>query len=160
MTKQEAITILTNHNKWRRGDKEGQANPTQLGIAIDTAIELLSEMPQQQIEQSCDNYEHKQPYEPYFGWCDVEGCNSEGSSGGCSWRETGYWTTCMQHGIEYRGGKPCPPMKQSAIDREKRRDANGYLQEKSCDNCYHRLHDLEGCKGCDFNYSNWKPQTK
>lgn len=65
--------------------------------------------------------------EPYFGWCDVEGCDQEGESGGMCWRDTGYWTVCGKHADEYRAGKPQPPMKQAAIDREGTRDANGWL---------------------------------
>jgi len=67
-------------------------------------------------------------YEPYFGWCDVDGCENEGSSGGMAWRESGYWTVCMDHGSAFRNGKPQPKMKQSAIDRENSRDKKtGYL---------------------------------
>lgn len=69
--------------------------------------------------------------EPYFGWCDVDGCENEGASGGNSWRETGYWTTCYKHSAESREGKPQPKMKQPAIDREASRDANGYLPAPS-----------------------------
>jgi hypothetical protein len=36
----EAITILEEHNKWRRGDEEIQMeNPTKLGVAIDVILE-------------------------------------------------------------------------------------------------------------------------
>lgn len=67
-------------------------------------------------------------YEPYFGWCDVEGCENEGCSGGNAWRETGHWIVCTQHAGEYRAGKPQPEMKQNAIDRENSRDkTTGYL---------------------------------
>jgi hypothetical protein len=65
--------------------------------------------------------------EPYFGWCNVEGCEREGANGGNCWRDTGYWTVCSKHAQEYREGKPQPPMKQWAIDREKRRGADGVL---------------------------------
>lgn len=61
-------------------------------------------------------------YEPYFGWCDVEGCDREGCSGGNAWRETGYWTVCPVHAEDCRKGLPQPKMKQSAIDRENSRD--------------------------------------
>lgn len=66
-------------------------------------------------------------YEPYFGWCNVEGCDREGANGGVCWRETGYWTVCSKHSQEYRDGKPQPKMKQFAIDREKRRGTDGVL---------------------------------
>ena len=39
MTLPEAIQILKTHNVWRRGAETGQANPTQLGIAIDTVVD-------------------------------------------------------------------------------------------------------------------------
>lgn len=54
----------------------------------------------------------EEEYEPYFGWCNVEGCEREGANGGGCWRETGYWTVCSKHSQEYREGKPQPPMKQ------------------------------------------------
>ena len=66
--------------------------------------------------------------EPYFGWCDVEGCDNEGCSGGNAWRETGYWTVCYKHSDEFRHNISQPRMKQSAIDRESRRGADGVLQ--------------------------------
>lgn len=66
--------------------------------------------------------------EPYFGWCDVEGCENEGCSGGFAWRETGYWTVCSKHADEYRKGKSQPKMKQNAIDKENSRDkVTGWL---------------------------------
>ena len=61
-------------------------------------------------------------YEPYFGWCDVEGCNEKGCSGGNAWRDTGYWTVCYKHADEHRKGKLQPKMKQKSIDRETSRD--------------------------------------
>jgi hypothetical protein len=69
----------------------------------------------------------EEEYEPYFGWCDVEGCENEGANDGGCWRETGYWTVCSKHSSKYRAGEPQPPMKQKAIDREKRRGADGVL---------------------------------
>lgn len=65
--------------------------------------------------------------EPYFGWCNVDGCENEGSSGGIAWRETGYWTVCYKHSADYRAGKPQPKMKQKYIDREKSRLPDGTL---------------------------------
>lgn len=64
----------------------------------------------------------EQEYEPYFGWCDVDGCDGEGCSGGAAWEETGYWTVCSKHSNDWRGGKPQPKMKQKAINRENSRD--------------------------------------
>lgn len=67
--------------------------------------------------------------EPYFGWCDVDGCEQEGCSGGNAWSNTGYWTVCRKHSQDNRDGKPQPKMKQVAIDREKGRDPEtGYLK--------------------------------
>ena len=68
--------------------------------------------------------------EPYFGWCDVDGCDKEGCSGGNAWRKSGYWTVCYKHSSDFRNGLPQPKMKQSAIDREASRDENGYLPAK------------------------------
>ena len=68
--------------------------------------------------------------EPYFGWCDVEGCKNEGASGGYYWRETGYWTICSKHGDMARAKEPQPKMKRTAIHREKTRDKKtGFLPE-------------------------------
>ena len=40
MTKQQAIKILKDHNKWRRGDENYEmAQPKELGQAIDLIIE-------------------------------------------------------------------------------------------------------------------------
>lgn len=66
-------------------------------------------------------------YEPYFGWCNVEGCDNEAANGGGCWRETGYWTVCSKHARMHREGKPQPKMKQSAIDREKTRGEDGII---------------------------------
>jgi hypothetical protein len=66
-------------------------------------------------------------YEPYFGWCNVEGCENEGANGGCCWRETGYWTVCSKHASEYRAGKPQPKMQQKYIDKEATRLPDGTL---------------------------------
>jgi len=65
---------------------------------------------------------------PYFDWCDVYGCNSEGCSGGNAWRDTGYWTVCSKHSQSYRNGDKQPRMKILAIDRENSRDKiTGFL---------------------------------
>jgi hypothetical protein len=69
-----------------------------------------------------------EPESEEIAQCDVEGCKSNVSSGGCAWEETGYWSVCSQHAGESRNGKPQPKMKQSAIDRENSRDkTTGYL---------------------------------
>jgi len=40
MTLQEAVTILENHNKWRRGDGTLEmAEPKDLGMAIELIVE-------------------------------------------------------------------------------------------------------------------------
>lgn len=95
----------------------------------------------QELEQKIDSFllEAKvsgdfgeQEYEPYFGWCDVEGCENEGCSGGNAWRDMGYWTVCYKHADDYRKNKPMPKMKQKAIDRENSRDKiTGYLPSVS-----------------------------
>ena len=69
-------------------------------------------------------------YEPYFGWCDVDGCENEGCSGGNAWRKTGYWTVCYKHADDFRKGLEQPKMKQTAIKREnKRNKKTGYLSQ-------------------------------
>jgi len=68
-------------------------------------------------------------YEPYFGWCDVDGCENEGCSGGNAWRDSGYWTVCYKHSADYRKGLDQPKMKQISIERESKRDKKtGYLK--------------------------------
>ena len=66
-------------------------------------------------------------YEPYFGWCNVEGCENEGANGGNCWPETGYWTVCSKHAAEYRAGQPQPKMQQKYIDKEATRLPDGTL---------------------------------
>ena len=86
-------------------------------ISLESRISLYEEATRRNEEQ--DN-------EPYFGWCDVEGCENEGCRGGGTW--VGYWTVCSDHSDDYRKGKPQPKMKQKAIDRENSRDPKtGYL---------------------------------
>jgi len=70
-----------------------------------------------------------EPEEPYFGWCDVDGCDNEAVSGGNAWRNTGFWKVCDKHSTEHREGKPQPKMKQKSIEREQSRDSNGYLTQ-------------------------------
>lgn len=66
--------------------------------------------------------------EPYFGWCDVNGCKNAGCNGGGCWRDTGYWTVCSEHSTAYSNGESQPKMSQVAIKREKGRDIiTGYL---------------------------------
>ena len=70
----------------------------------------------------------KELSEPYFGWCDVEGCDKEGCSGGNAWRDSGYWTVCSQHAQDYRDKKPQPKMKKASVKKESLRDKKtGYL---------------------------------
>lgn len=56
MTFSEAKEILDRHNKWRRDNhvpnKYEMVNPTELGIAIETAIEALSGC----ISSECESY--------------------------------------------------------------------------------------------------------
>jgi hypothetical protein len=43
MTIQEAVALLENHNKWRRGDDTLEmADPKELGIAIDLMVEYFN----------------------------------------------------------------------------------------------------------------------
>jgi hypothetical protein len=72
----------------------------------------------------------KQTYIPYYGWCDVKGCENEGCSGGMVWPKTGYWTVCYHHSAMFREGKEQPEMKKLAIEREKRRGIDGILRKK------------------------------
>jgi len=93
-------------------------------------IEFAEQYAKQYCEEKMKEIENE-PKEPYFGWCDVEGCNKEGCSGGMAWNDTGYWTVCTEHSQDYRAGKPQPKMKQEAIDREKSRDKKtGWLTNK------------------------------
>lgn len=57
VTKQEAIEILTFHNKWRRGDDTNpMQNPTLLGIAIDKILKD-SEPVEYQVTYLQDTYD-------------------------------------------------------------------------------------------------------
>lgn len=44
MKKEEAIKILTEGNKWRRGSEIEMPNPKNLGLAIDYAIKFMQEV--------------------------------------------------------------------------------------------------------------------
>ena len=71
---------------------------------------------------------NKELSEPYFGWCDVEGCDEEGCSGGNAWRDSGYWTVCYKHAQDHRDKKPQPKMKRASVEKENSRDKKtGYL---------------------------------
>jgi len=92
---------------------------------LETFIKSLLKEQREKIEKE---YNVGKYYEPYFGWCNVEGCENEGCSGGNAWRETGYWTVCYKHADDFRNGKPQPKMQQKYIDKEKSRDPKtGYL---------------------------------
>jgi hypothetical protein len=43
MTEKEAILLLITYNDWSKGDEIPMPNPKQLGIAIDTVIQLWKE---------------------------------------------------------------------------------------------------------------------
>ena len=53
MELEEAITILENHNQWRRNNEIpntiAMVNPKTLGIAIDTVVECRSKMNNERI---------------------------------------------------------------------------------------------------------------
>jgi hypothetical protein len=83
------------------------------------------------MEQYRQQPVNKEEYEPYFGWCDIGGCDKEGACGGTGWRETGYWILCSDHSRMAREGQKQPTMKQSAVDKESHRDKKtGYLIPK------------------------------
>lgn len=68
---------------------------------------------------------------PYWGVCEVDGCDREASSGGCDWRESGYWRVCSVHSRDHRDGMPQPQMRPEAVSREKTRDPiTGFLPLK------------------------------
>jgi hypothetical protein len=46
MTKEKAIKVLTEYNRWRRSDKGYQQSPETIGQAIDLAIEILKNVEQ------------------------------------------------------------------------------------------------------------------
>jgi hypothetical protein len=93
--------------------------------------EKIAEWMEEYRQQGQPEKVNDEPYVPYFGWCDVNGCKNEGCCGVTGWSKTGYWTLCRKHSQMARGGKKQPKMKQSAIERESRRDKNtGYLIPK------------------------------
>ena len=44
MTTEEAIKILSNYNKWRRGAEIPQPDPKELGLAIDFAVKKMKSL--------------------------------------------------------------------------------------------------------------------
>ena len=48
MTEKEALKILVEHNKWRRGSETEMLPPKLIGEAIDIAIECLTKIVEQQ----------------------------------------------------------------------------------------------------------------
>ena len=91
-------------------------------------IEFITALLKKQKDEIEKEYNVGEHYGPYFGWCDVEGCEGEGCSGGNAWRDSGYWTMCSKHAQDHRDGKPQPKMKQKVIDKENSRDPDtGYL---------------------------------
>ena len=106
----------------KREKIDGFSNPAYYEGAKDAAEYILRLFP------ASVNVE--QEYKPYFGWCDVDGCENEAANGGGCWRESGYWKVCTKHSAEFREGKPQPKMKQSSIDRENTRGVDGYLHSQ------------------------------
>ena len=102
-------------------------------IKIDSITLKLGEVRQTLIDYKKDTSkglsltDSDEEYEPYFGWCNVEGCENEGANGGGCWPETGYWTVCSKHAAEYRAGQPQPKMQQKYIDKEATRLPDGTL---------------------------------
>lgn len=75
------------------------------------------------------NHIKNHEYEPFFGWCEVEGCENEACSGGVAWKDTGYWFVCHKHMAQWRNGEKQPKMEEFAIKRENSRDSEtGYLK--------------------------------
>lgn len=51
MKREEVIETLSTHNKWRRGDEElAMHHPKTIGVAIDTAIQMLESSPDKHVE--------------------------------------------------------------------------------------------------------------
>lgn len=116
MTDKEKISFAINQISINNCD--GSANEDSI-----KAVRLLQEVHQAlNIGDVSTSLTDSDKYEPYFGWCSVDNCENEGCSGGIAWRETGYWTVCSKHSEAHRNGHSQPKMKQSAINKEKRRD--------------------------------------
>ena len=64
---------------------------------------------------------------PYWGMCDVDGCDEESCSGGVCWFDTGYWSICHKHYQSYLDDDSQPKMEKLAIAREKSRDKKGMV---------------------------------
>lgn len=90
-------------------------------------INLLAKTIQE--NQSKQPLPSDEEYIPYMGWCDVDGCDNEASSGGMAWNDTGYWKVCDMHAADfYKNNRPVPKMKASSIKRENSRNkTTGYL---------------------------------
>jgi hypothetical protein len=117
MTKEEFISEVSKINS--TGEDEFRA-------AYNSPEKLWDRVIARKLVKESDS-DSEEEYDPYFGGCDVEGCEREVANCGVCWRDTGYWTVCSKHSQEYREGKPQPSMKQWAIDREKRRGKDGVL---------------------------------
>ncbi len=46
MTTTEAANVLKEFNEWRRGSEIEQPNPSTIGIAIDTILEVINKLPE------------------------------------------------------------------------------------------------------------------
>ena len=99
--------LLVKFAEWWNDDNQGETNH----IAYTDILLFIKEQEEEPIE-----------YDPYFGWCDVDGCENEGCCGGICWSETGYWIVCYFHSQIHSDGEKQPKMKQSAIDRENSRN--------------------------------------
>lgn len=56
MTEQEALELLQQHNRWRRGDDSVEmASPRALGLAIDVACRALAEHIEHEKEKTKDS---------------------------------------------------------------------------------------------------------
>ena len=50
MNKEDAVKILRAYNKWRRDGRKTMPKPQEIGMAIDVAIQILSEPTKQERE--------------------------------------------------------------------------------------------------------------
>ena len=122
MFKNIPVDVLHTDCEGDRAIASGYITSNNASVLAESVIKYLSQqpVPKERIEDT----------EPYFGWCDVEGCENEGCCGGTCWSETGHWRVCSKHSQQHREGSLQPQMKQAAIDRENSRDENGYLPSK------------------------------
>ena len=72
MTNKEAIEILENHNRWRRGDDNvKETDPKLYGMALDKAIEVMTgeELGVCKCKQATFTRTDDEDFEPMCGKC-------------------------------------------------------------------------------------------